>query len=96
VPTLQGPRPLEIPQGTQSDATIRMRGMGMPEVRGRGVGDLIVEIHIEVPRSLSPRAEELLRELADEEHAAVTPKRTSFFDRLKEYFQPRETPEESA
>lgn len=96
VPTLQGPRPLEIPKGTQSDATIRMRGMGMPEVRGRGVGDLIVQIHIEVPRSLSPRAEELLRELADEEHAAVTPKRTSFFDRLKDYFQPRETPEESA
>jgi molecular chaperone DnaJ len=96
VPTLKGPQPLEIPKGTQSDATIRMRGMGMPEVRGRSIGDLIVQIHIEVPRSLSPRAEELLRELAEEEHTSVTPKRTSFFDRLKEYFQPRETPEESA
>ncbi len=96
VPTLKGPQSLEIPKGTQSDATIRMRGMGMPEVRGRSIGDLIVQIHIEVPRSLSPRAEELLRELAEEEHTSVTPKRTSFFDRLKEYFQPRETPEESA
>ena len=96
VPTLKGPQPLEIPQGTQSDAAIRMRGMGMPEVRGRGIGDLIVQIHIEVPQKLSPRAEELLRELAEEEHANVSPKRTSFFDRLKDYFQPRETPEESA
>ncbi len=95
VPTLKGPQPLEIPTGTQSDAAIRMRGMGMPEVRGRGIGDLIVQIHIEVPQKLSPRAEELLRELAEEEHANVTPKRTSFFDRLKDYFQPRETPEES-
>ena len=96
VPTLKGAQPLEIPKGTQSDATIKMRGMGMPEVRGRGIGDLIVQIHIEVPRKLSARSEELLRQLADEEHTSVTPKRTSFFDRLKDYFQPRETPEESA
>ena len=96
VPTLKGAQPLEIPKGTQSDATIKMRGMGMPEVRGRGIGDLIVQIHIEVPRKLSARSEELLRQLADEEHTSVTPKRTSFFDRLKDYFQPRETTEESA
>jgi DnaJ-class molecular chaperone len=63
----------------------------MPEVRGRGIGDLHVHVHVEVPKSLSPRAEELLRELAAEEHAAVSPKRTSFFRRLAEYFQGRET-----
>jgi molecular chaperone DnaJ len=96
VPTLGGTKPLEIPAGTQSDATLRMRGLGMPEVRGRGVGDLVVQIHIEVPKTLSPRAEELLRELADEEQANVSPKRTSFFERLKDYFQPRENPEETA
>jgi molecular chaperone DnaJ len=59
----------------------------MPEVRGRGVGDLHVHMHVEVPKTLSPKAESLLRELADEEHAAVSPKRSSFFSRLAEYFQ---------
>jgi molecular chaperone DnaJ len=63
----------------------------MPEVRGRGIGDLHVHVNVEVPKSLSPRSEELLRELAAEEHASVSPKRTSFFSRLAEYFQGRET-----
>jgi len=63
----------------------------MPEVRGRGVGDLHVHVEVEVPKTLSPRAEELLRELAKEEQAAVTPKRSSFFSRLAEYFQGTET-----
>jgi molecular chaperone DnaJ len=91
VPTLDGAKPLEIARGTQPGDVIRVRGLGMPEVRGRGIGDLHVHVHVEVPKSLSPRAEELLRELAAEEHAAVSPKRTSFFRRLAEYFQGRET-----
>lgn len=91
VPTLDGAKPLEIARGTQPGDVIRVRGLGMPEVRGRGIGDLHVHVHVEVPKSLSPRAEELLRELAAEEHAAVSPKRTNFFRRLAEYFQGRET-----
>ncbi|MFM8415087.1 MAG: molecular chaperone DnaJ [Planctomycetota bacterium] len=91
VPTLDGPRPLEIARGTQPGDVIRVRGLGMPEVRGRGIGDLHVHVHVEVPRTLSRRAEELLRELAAEEHAEVSPKRTSFLSRLADYFQGRET-----
>jgi molecular chaperone DnaJ len=90
VPTLDGPKPLEVARGTQPGEVIRVRGQGMPEVRGRGIGDLHVHIHVEVPKSLSPRAEELLRELASEEHADVSPRRKSFFRRLAEYFQGRE------
>ena len=91
VPTLDGAKPLEIVRGTQPGDVIRVRGLGMPEVRGRGIGDLHVHVNVEVPKSLSPRSEELLRELAAEEHASVSPKRTSFFRRLAEYFQGRET-----
>ncbi|MFM7207263.1 MAG: molecular chaperone DnaJ [Planctomycetaceae bacterium] len=91
VPTLDGLKPLQVTRGTQSGDVIRVRGLGMPEVRGRGVGDLHVHVHVEVPRTLSPRAEELLRQLAEEEHATVTPKRSSFFRRLAEYFQGPET-----
>jgi len=96
VPTLDGPKPLEITRGTQPGDVIRVRGLGMPEVRGRGVGDLHVHVHVEVPRNVSGRAEELLRELAAEEHASVSPKRTSFFSRLAEYFQGKETAEEQS
>jgi molecular chaperone DnaJ len=95
VPTLDGTRPLEIARGTQPGDIIKVRGLGMPEVRGRGIGDLHVHVHVEVPKKLSGRAEELLRELAEEEHADVSPKRTSFFSRLAEYFQVRETAGES-
>ncbi|MBM4022017.1 MAG: molecular chaperone DnaJ [Planctomycetes bacterium] len=87
VPTLDGPRPLDIARGTQPGDVIRVRGLGMPEVRGRGIGDLHVHVQVEVPRKVSRRAEELLRELAVEEHAEVSPKRSSFFSRLGEYFQ---------
>ncbi len=91
VPTLDGPKPLEIARGTQPGDVIRVRGLGMPEVRGRGIGDLHVHMHVEVPRTLSPKAESLLRDLAAEEHASVSPKRSSFFSRLAEYFQGRDT-----
>jgi molecular chaperone DnaJ len=93
VPTLDGPRSLQIPRGTQAADVIRVKGLGMPEVRGRGIGDLLVHVHVEIPRTLSPRAEELLRELAAEDQKAVSPKRSSFFSRLAEYFQPKETEE---
>jgi molecular chaperone DnaJ len=93
VPTLDGPRPLQVPRGTQAADVIRVKGLGMPEVRGRGVGDLLVHVHVEVPRTLSPRAEELLRDLAAEDQKAVSPKRSTFFSRLAEYFQPKETEE---
>ena len=64
--------------------------LGMPEVRGRGIGDLHVHVHVEVPKSLSPKAEQLLRDLAAEEQKAVSPKRSSFFERLGEYFHAKD------
>jgi molecular chaperone DnaJ len=90
VPTLDGPKPLEIKRGTQAGDVIRVRGFGMPEVRGRGIGDLHVHVHVEVPKTLSAKAEQLLRDLAAEEQKAVSPKRSTFFSRLSEYFQPHD------
>jgi molecular chaperone DnaJ len=90
VPTLDGPKPLAIGRGTQAGDVVRVKGLGMPEVRGRGIGDLHVHVHVEVPKTLSPRAEQLLRDLAAEEQKAVSPKRSSFFARLGEYFQPKD------
>ncbi|MDZ4818656.1 MAG: molecular chaperone DnaJ [Planctomycetota bacterium] len=86
VPTLDGPEHLDIPAGTQPGDIFKMRGRGMPDPRHRGKGDLLVQISIDVPKSLTPREEELLRELAAEENNNVSPHRKSFFEKLKDYF----------
>ncbi len=95
VPTLDGREDLKIPPGTQTGKVFRLRGRGMPDPRGRGVGDLLVQVHIEVPKTLSPRHEELLRELAELEHTNVSPHRKSFFEKLRDYFVPENADGES-
>lgn len=86
VPTLEGRDEQVIPAGTQSGQVFRLRGRGMRDPRRSGVGDLLVQVYIEVPSKLTKRQEELLRELAELEQAHVTPRRKSFFETLKDYF----------
>ena len=64
VPTLQGSVMMRIPAGTQSGTTFRLRGKGMPDLRGKAVGDELVKVNVEIPRSLSSRQKELVEELA--------------------------------
>jgi molecular chaperone DnaJ len=86
VPTLAGPSELEVPAGTQSGDVFRIRGQGMRDPRMSGVGDLLVQVTIEVPKRVTSEEEELLRKLAELEHKNVAPARKSFFDKVKEYF----------
>jgi molecular chaperone DnaJ len=62
----------------------------MPEPQGRQTGDLFVQVQVEVPKKLTDRQEELIRELAEIERADVSSHRKSFFEKLKEYFAPHE------
>jgi molecular chaperone DnaJ len=68
VPTLNGPVTLKVPAGTASGKTFRVKGKGTPK-RG-GHGDLMVTVHVDVPKKLSKREKELLGELRDEENAS--------------------------
>ncbi len=86
VPTLEGTERIQIPKGTQSGDVLKLRGRGMPDLNGRVRGDELVEVLIETPKHLTPRQEELLRELADLEHEHVSTKRKGFFEKLKDYF----------
>jgi molecular chaperone DnaJ len=86
IPTLAGRQELEIGPGTQSGEVFRVRGRGMPDPRTGRKGDLLVQTYIEVPKKLSPRQEELLRELAEVEQTQVSPHRKSFFEKLRNYF----------
>jgi molecular chaperone DnaJ len=86
VPTLEGTDRLHVPKGTQSGDVLRLKGRGMPDIGGRGRGDELVEVIVETPRFLSARQEELLRSLAELDHEDVSPKRKSFFEKLRDYF----------
>ncbi|MGE0606089.1 MAG: molecular chaperone DnaJ [Pirellulales bacterium] len=96
VPTLDGPEDLTIHAGTQAGDTFRLRGRGMPRPQQRGTGDLVVQVTLEVPKELSERQEELLRELAELEQANVSPHRKSFFEKLRGYFTSQEEEEQDS
>ena len=87
VPTLEGKRTrLKVPDGTQSGQLLRMKGQGVPRPSGRGRGDMIVQVIVEVPRKLTAKQKEILRQLAETEEANVSAERKSFLDKIKDYF----------
>lgn len=101
VPTLDGKGKLRIPPGTQPGSMLRIKNKGMPR-QGGGRGDQLVEIRVEVPASLTPRARELLDGLAAElgtppeqpahgppskgATAATAQSEPSFFSKVKNFF----------
>lgn len=86
IPTLNGKQELKVPAGTQPGEIFKFRREGMPDPHGRGKGDLLVQVVVDVPKKLTARQRELLKELADLEQKHVSPQRKTFFERLKEYF----------
>ncbi len=87
VTTVEGTEEVVVPAGAQSGHEIRLRGLGVPRLRGAGRGDLHVIVNVVVPAKLSKRERELLRELGEVSQAAVVPKGgTSVFDRLRDLF----------
>ena len=61
-PTLTGTEKMKIPRGTQTGRTFRLKGKGIPHLRGYGCGDQIIETVVTVPTNLTKRQEELLKE----------------------------------
>jgi len=86
IPILDGKEMLTVPAGTQPNHVFRLKHKGLPELRSGRVGDLHVEVKIEVPKKLSEEQEKVLRELAELEQTEVTPHRKSWFEELKSYF----------
>jgi molecular chaperone DnaJ len=81
VRTIEGHAELKIPAGTQPEAQFRMRGLGFPRFRSGARGDLVVTVHVEIPRSLSAHEKELLREALPGGTAPGSGKKESFFRR---------------
>ena len=65
IPTLHGSEVLKIPAGTQSGATFKLKGHGLPDISGRRKGDIIVRVHVQTPGDLSKEQKGLLTKLAE-------------------------------
>ena len=90
VPTLNGKARLTIDPATPSGRMLRMRERGIPHLNSYGSGDQLVRVNIWVPRHLTPREKELLKELAKSEHISPTEEERngdrSFFEKVKDVF----------
>ena len=64
MPTLKGTEKVNITRGTQNGAIFRLKGKGIPNVRGYGRGDQIIETMVKIPVNLSKKQEELLKDFA--------------------------------
>lgn len=86
VPTLSGKAALKIPHGTQSGTTFRLRGRGMPSLRGGAQGDQLVRVQVEVPTVLSGEQRRLLEEFGRVSGDSAEPTSRSFFEKAKKFF----------
>ncbi|MDN3508292.1 MAG: DnaJ C-terminal domain-containing protein, partial [Simkaniaceae bacterium] len=75
-----------IPEGTQSGKILRVKDEGVPNVHGRGRGDLLVRVMIETPVNLSTEQKELMEKFAALEGPHNSPKKKGFFEKLKSFF----------
>ncbi|HVY93854.1 MAG TPA: molecular chaperone DnaJ [Bryobacteraceae bacterium] len=85
-PTLEGPHELTIPEGTQNGAQLRIKGKGVPEVQGKGRGDLIVHIEVRTPTKLNRDQKRLFEELRETLPVDNDPHEKGLLDKVKDYF----------
>ncbi|MBI2521264.1 MAG: molecular chaperone DnaJ [Bdellovibrio sp.] len=87
VPTLVGKVALRIPPGTQSSKKMRLKGKGIQRLGGSGLGDQIIQIHVETPTKLSNEQRELFQQMAALENTSNGPLTRGFFERMRDFFQ---------
>ena len=86
VPTLEKPVKQRIPEGTQTGTQFRIKGQGIPSLKNGLKGDLILTVHVEVPRKLNERQKDLLHQLEQSLGGKEYEGRKTFADKIKEIF----------
>jgi molecular chaperone DnaJ len=86
VPTLDGKAVVKIPAGTQNGTVFKLRGKGMPHLRGSGHGQLLVRAAVEVPTKLTSEQRKKLEDFAASCGDQNTPIAKGFLERAKEFF----------
>lgn len=83
IPTLEGEGELSIPEGTQNGAVFTVKGKGIQHINGKGHGDMIIKVFIEVPKNLSKKQKEALEEFGSQSSDKNYSKKESFFSKFK-------------
>ena len=88
IPTIDGGKAkIKIPDGTQNGKQFRLKGKGMPYMRGSGNGDLYVQVKTEVPISLNKAQKELLEKFREIENEKSNPSIKKFFQKAKSFWK---------
>jgi molecular chaperone DnaJ len=87
VPTLDGKVSYEVHEGTQPGDIFKLKGKGIPHLGGRGRGDQFVKVTVEVPKNLSQKQKDILREFDTQAADKNYQHRKGFFDKIKEMFE---------
>jgi molecular chaperone DnaJ len=85
VPTLTGKASMKIPAGTQSGRIFRLKGKGIPDVHGRGIGDELVRVVVDIPEQLTSEQRRAIEEFARLSGEDLS--KESFTDKLKKTFR---------
>jgi len=87
VPNIDGGRSrVKVPEGSQSGRQMRLRGKGMPALRGTGMGEMYIELAVETPVRLTSRQKEILRDFEASCANSNNPNASSFFDKIKKFW----------
>ena len=84
VPTLDGRVKYNIPEGTQTGTTFRLKGKGIPYLHGHGRGDQYVRVEVEIPKNLTEKQKDVLREFDGVTDNSKYQKRKNFIDKMKD------------
>lgn len=82
VPTLEGDTTYTIPEGTQTGTTFSIKGKGVPYINGKGRGDIIFKVTVEVPKGMNESQKEALRKFANECGKSNYSKKEKFFSKI--------------
>ena len=86
VPTLDGTVKKSVPAGMQSGRELRLSGLGLPRLRGRGKGDLLVQLRVWTPGKLGAKEKQLFEELGKLEAGKAPRPGKGFFDKVRDAF----------
>jgi molecular chaperone DnaJ len=84
VPTLDGKVKYSIPEGTQTGSIYKLKGKGIPFIKGTGRGDQYIKVNIDVPKRLNEKQKAILKEFADLSGDEIHDQRKSFFNKMKD------------
>lgn len=88
IPGVDSKLKIKIPAGTEAGSVLRLKGKGIPDVNGRGKGDLLVIIDLHIPKNVSAEEEAMLEKMRDSKNFQATPssKSNNIFERMRNYF----------